>query len=201
LRPPHRLAHLDRWIAVLGASRSSIRGSFFLLSIDVFFFAPNITAGRSMTGGPHAQGPSGQWAGHFPLAHPLASPLASDGWGHGLLIYRPSDGPSQRISAVDCTYNDINRLPPANRPTRAPTQSPLPSLSLPLNPSRHRPTPPRRTSPPRRTQPPCRIAAAAAPSPPPSGTQGRPLAQSRGGRGKAGTGEGAGRQAAGRRRG
>jgi hypothetical protein len=33
-----------------------------------------------MTGGPHAQGPSGQWAGHFPLARPLASPLVSDGW-------------------------------------------------------------------------------------------------------------------------
>jgi hypothetical protein len=46
----------------------------------VVFFAPNISAGRSMTGGPHAQGPSDQWAAPFPLAQPIGRPLASDRW-------------------------------------------------------------------------------------------------------------------------
>jgi hypothetical protein len=51
---------------------------FFLLSAAVFFFTPNISARRSMTGGPHTQGPSDQRAGHFPLACPFVCPLASD---------------------------------------------------------------------------------------------------------------------------
>jgi hypothetical protein len=72
LRPPQGLANMDRRIALPKASRPSIRSDFFLLSAAAVFFAPNILAGRSMTGGPHAQGPRGQWAGHFPLARPLA---------------------------------------------------------------------------------------------------------------------------------
>jgi hypothetical protein len=73
LRLSQRLVNMDRRIAAFGVSRPSIRGDFFLLSAVAFFSAPNISARRSMTGGPHAQGPSDQRAGHFPLACPLAS--------------------------------------------------------------------------------------------------------------------------------
>jgi hypothetical protein len=146
LRLSQRSGNIGHRITCPKRSQPSIRGGFFLLSATAFFCSPNISVERSMTSGPHTQGPSGHRAEHFPLARPLARPLASDEWGRGLLVYRSSDGASQRISAVDFFYCvHINRLPGgetlANRPARAPTQSPLPE-PLPLNPSRHSPPPP-----------------------------------------------------------
>jgi hypothetical protein len=67
---------MDHRIALPKASQPSIRGDFFLLSVAAVFFAPDVLARKSMTGGAVLKGPRDHRADRFPLAYPLGCPLA-----------------------------------------------------------------------------------------------------------------------------